>query len=84
MKKRVAKIIRQRKRKIAERIDRNSYPTHHGPVLNIPNIEYDLSERDRGMAYGGIGLIQKMVKQLQLGADHQSERPRVQNSQSVL
>ena len=66
MKKRVAKILRQRKRKVAARIDRNSYPAHRGPVLNTPNIEYDLSERDRGMAYGGIGLIQKMVKQLQL------------------
>jgi len=66
VKTRVAKIIRQRKKKIAARIDRNTYPTHHGPVLNTPNIEYDLSERDRGMAYGGIGLIQKMVKQLEL------------------
>lgn len=66
MKKRVAKIIQQRKRNIAKRIDRNTYPTHEGPVLNTPNIHYELSERDRGMAYGGIGVIQKMVKQLGL------------------
>ena len=46
VKKRIAKTLRQRKRKVAARIDRNSYPPHHGPVLNTPNIEYDLSERD--------------------------------------
>jgi len=66
VKKRIAKIIRKRKKNIAKRIDRNSYPTHDGPVLNTPNIQYDLSERDRGFAYGGIGVVQRMVKQLQL------------------
>ena len=66
MKKRIAKIIRKRKKNIAKRIDRDNYPTHEGPVLKTPNIQYDLSERDRGMAYGGIGAIQAMVKQLQL------------------
>ncbi len=66
MKSRIAKIIRKRKKNINERIDRNNYPTHEGPVLNTPNIQYDLSERDRGIAYGGIGAIQALVKQLQL------------------
>jgi len=66
VKKRIAKILRKRKKNIAKRIDRNSYPTHDGPVLNTPNIQYDLSERDRGFAYGGIGVVQRMVKQLQL------------------
>src|SRR3972149_6438684 len=66
VKKRIAEIIRRRKRKIAKRIDRNTYPVHDGPVLNTPNIQYDLSERDRGFAYGGIGVVQGMVKQLQL------------------
>ena len=66
MKKRIAKIIRKRKKNIAKRIDRNNYPTHNGPVLNTPNIQYDLSGRDRGFAYGGIGVVQRMVKQLQL------------------
>ncbi len=66
MKKRIAKIIRKRKQKIAKRIDRNNSPAYEGPVLNTPNIQYDLSERNQGMAYGGIGAIQAMVKQLQL------------------
>jgi hypothetical protein len=66
VKKRIAKILRKRKKNIAKRIDRNTYPTHDGPVLNTPNIQYDLSERDRGIAYGGIGVVQRMVKQLQL------------------
>lgn len=66
MKKRIAKIIRKRKQNIAKRVDRNTYPTHTGPVLNTPNIQYDLSPRDRGIAYGGIGAIQAMVKQLHL------------------
>jgi len=66
VKKRIAKIIGKRKKNIARRIDRNTYPAHDGPVLNTPNIQYDLSERDRGIAYGGIGVVQRMVKQLQL------------------
>ena len=66
MKKRIAKIIRERKKKITKRIHRNSYPSHEGPVLKMPNIQYDLSEKDRGFAYGGIGAIAAMVKQLQL------------------
>ena len=66
MKKRIAKIIRKRKQKIAERVDRNNYPAHEGPVLNTPNIQYDMSDRNRGIAYGGIGAVQTMVKQLQL------------------
>ena len=67
MKKRIAKILRKRKKNIAQRIDRNTYPTHEGPVLKTPNFQYDLSEKDRGFAYGGIGAIAAMVKQLQLG-----------------
>ena len=47
-------------------MDRNNYPAHEGPVLNTPNIQYDMSERNQGMAYGGIGAIQMMVKQLKL------------------
>jgi len=66
VKKRIAKIIAKRKRNIARRIDRNTYPAHEGPVLKTPNIQYDLSERDRGIAYGGIGVVQRMVKQLRL------------------
>ena len=66
MKKRIAKIIAKRKRNIARRIDRNTYPAHEGPVLKTPNIQYDLSERDRGIAYGGIGVVQRRVKQLRL------------------
>ena len=66
MKKRIAKIIRKRKKNIAKRIDRDNYPAYEGPVLKTPNIQYDLYERDRGMAYGGIGATQAMVKQLQL------------------
>jgi Transposase DDE domain group 1 len=66
VKKRIAKIILKRKRNIAKRINRDNYPAHGGPVLNTPNIQYDLSDRNRGIAYGGIGAVQAMVKQLQL------------------
>lgn len=66
MKKRIAKIIRKRKKNILKRISRDNQPHYEGPVINMPNIHYDLSEKDRGMAYGGMGAIQKMVDQLQL------------------
>jgi hypothetical protein len=66
VKKRIAKILNKRKKKIKKRIDRSNYPDYEGPVFNMPNIQYDMSERDRGMAYGGMGAMQMMVNQLKL------------------
>ena len=66
MKKSIAKKLRQRKRKIRNRLDKRSLPQPLGPMLNPGTIHYDLSERSRGILYGGIGAVQMLVKQLEL------------------
>ncbi len=66
MKKKIAKQLRQHKRKIRDRLDKRSLPEHPGPMLNSGNIHYDISDRNRGVLYGGIGAVQMLVKRLKL------------------
>ena len=66
MKKKTAKKLRQRQRKIQNRLEKKSLPQHLGPMLNSGNIDYDLPDRSRGILYGGMGAVQLLVKQLEL------------------
>jgi hypothetical protein len=66
VKKKIAKQLRQHKRKIRDRLDKRSLPEHPGPMLNSGNIHYDISDRNRGVLYGGIGAVQMLVKRLKL------------------
>ncbi len=66
MKKKIAKKLRQRKQKIRNRLDKRSLPEHPGPMLNPGNIHYDISDRNHGVLYGGMGAVQMLVKQLGL------------------
>ena len=66
MKKKTAKKLRQRQRKIRNRLDKKSLPQHLGPMLNSGPIDYDLSDRNRGILYGGIGAVQLLVQQREL------------------
>ena len=66
MKKKITNKLRQRKRKIRNRLDKRSMPEGPGPMLNPGNIQYELSDRNHGMLYGGIGAMQKLVKRLEL------------------
>ena len=59
--------LNARKRKIETRLDRTKFPDE-SPVLAASNIHYDISDRTRAVACGGIGVIHKLVKQLEL--DH--------------
>jgi hypothetical protein len=63
--KKIAKQLRQRKRKIRNRLKRTR-PANIEPMLNSGNIHYEISDRTRGMLYGGIGAIQMFVEQLKL------------------
>ena len=65
MNKKIAKQLRQRKRKIRNRLKRTR-PANIEPMLNSGNIHYEISDRNRGMIYGGIGAIQMFVEQLKL------------------
>ena len=66
MKKKIAQKLRQRKRKIQNRLDKRSLPAHLGPMLNPGNIHYEISDRNRGILYGGMGAVQMLVNQLGL------------------
>jgi hypothetical protein len=56
----------QRKRRILGRIEHRGIGPDEGPVMGASNIHYDLAERSRGLAYGGIGLIHDFAKRIGL------------------
>lgn len=68
---RVKAIIRRRnaarKRRLAKRLDRHRYPQDLSqPVLRGRSVHYDLAGRTVATAYGGIGLMQQLVRDLGL------------------
>jgi Transposase DDE domain group 1 len=66
----VSATIRQklaaRKRRIKRRLDKNDLGDCSRPVFTASNIHYDLADRCCGIAYGGIGVMQQIVRQLGL------------------
>ena len=66
MNKKIAKQLRQRKQKIRKRLDKRTRPANIKPMLNPGNIHYEISGRNQGMIYGGIGAVQMLVEQLKL------------------
>ncbi len=67
---RVKKIVRQRvageKRRIERRLKAAVTVNGGPPVLRGGNIEYELSPRTRGIAHGGMGAVQRMVRRIGL------------------
>jgi hypothetical protein len=57
--------LRNRKRRIAARLDKTKFEDS-APVLSDTNIHYELSERTRAVACGGVGMIHQMVSRLGL------------------
>jgi len=66
VKKRIAKKLAQRKRKIRKRLDNRSLPEKPGPMLNPGIIHYEMADRVRGITCGGIGAVQMLVQKLGL------------------
>lgn len=64
------------KRRIKRRLDKTKLPPFHRAQLNASNLHYQMADRTRGLAYGGIGAIHLMAKQLGL-ADAINQRVRV-------
>lgn len=58
--------IRARKQRIEQRLDKWNFPEGDQPVMRASNIHYELSDRDVGTAYGGIGLMQRLARELGL------------------
>ena len=54
---------------IERRLERAVVANIDGPVLGRANIAYELSERTKGTAHGGIGMIAKLVADVGLAAE---------------
>jgi hypothetical protein len=59
--------MRDRKRRLVRRLDKFNFPDDlERPMLRAANVHYELSGRDVGTAYGGIGLVHQLVQELGL------------------
>lgn len=58
---------RRRQQRIARRLDKANFPDDLSrPMLRAANIQFEVAGRDIGTAYGGIGLVQQLVRTLGL------------------
>ena len=55
--------VRQRKRRIQDRLDRDNFPDGDGPVMRASNIHFELAERALATNYGGIGLMYQFARE---------------------
>ena len=59
--------IECRKRRIERRLDKCNFPDDLSqPMMQAPTPHYEVAGRSVGTAYGGIGLIQQLVEELEL------------------
>jgi len=58
--------IARRKKRIMRRLDKHDNRGCDRPIMTASNIQYELSDRTLATAYGGIGAIHLMVKELGL------------------
>ncbi len=61
----IRRQLAERKRRIQKRLDKTKFGAEC-PVISASNIHYDIADRVRGVACGGIGMIHQMAKQLEL------------------
>lgn len=60
------KVLRNRKRRIERRLARRAWEDQPRPMMRGANIHYELSDKTRAHAYGGLGAIHTMVQRLGL------------------
>ena len=66
MKKIVRRKLAEEKRRIERRLENAVRVNSGAPVLSSANIEYEIADRTRAIAHGGIGVIQRVVKRSRL------------------
>ena len=66
MSSKIRKQIERRKREVARRLDKNDNRDCGGPMMTASNIHYEIADRTRATAAGGIGAMHLMVRQLGL------------------
>jgi hypothetical protein len=63
---RIRRQIERRKRQIARRLDKNDNRGCQHPMMTAANIHYEIAERTRATAAGGIGAIHLLTRKLGL------------------
>jgi Transposase DDE domain group 1 len=58
--------LRRRKRCIQRRLDKQNLRGCERPMFTASNIRYEISDKDRGIAHGGIGVLHTLARQLGL------------------
>jgi hypothetical protein len=78
MKRTYPKIIRNRKQRIARRLDpKRRWSDQADPMMSGSNIYFEMTERDRAINYGGIGAIHLMGQRLGLAQETDSRLQQV-------
>jgi len=63
VKKKITKKLKQRKQRIQYRLRKKNWPQQSKPMFTASNIHYEMADRNRGLAYGGMGAIHLLAKQ---------------------
>jgi len=66
VKTKIRQQLARRKRRIERRIDKNNIPDGDRPMFTAANIHYEINDRERGIAHGGIGAIHTLTRRLGL------------------
>lgn len=66
MKRSISKRLRQAKRRIERRLDKNDNRGCDRPIMTASNIHYELADRTRATTHGGIGAMHLLVQKLGL------------------
>ena len=59
-------LLRQRKQRIERRLKPRNWDAQAAPMFKASNIHYELSDRDRGLAVGGIGAMHRLARHVGL------------------
>ena len=62
MKRSITKNLAKRKKKISQRTKRKNWDAQSQPMLKASNIHYEVSGRQKGISYGGIGIIHMLAQ----------------------
>jgi hypothetical protein len=66
VKTKIRQKLARRKRRIERRLDKNNLQGLERPMFTATNIHYEISDRDRGIAHGGIGALHTLARRLGL------------------
>ncbi len=66
MKAKIRQQLADRKRRIERRLDKTNVPNCQRPVFTAGDIHYEIADRTRGIASGGIGALHALARQVGL------------------